>query len=80
MRSSMVPRIKPSWTLAENKKYNDIFANADPENLASVRVLEKAGFRKGILIKNRYSRAYLGKEVMSNLQGFYLARPNIEDM
>ncbi|KAE8443976.1 hypothetical protein EG329_001200 [Mollisiaceae sp. DMI_Dod_QoI] len=43
--------------LRENKKYNDIFAYADPENTASLRVLEKAGFQKGVLVKNRYSRA-----------------------
>ncbi|CZR51786.1 uncharacterized protein PAC_01663 [Phialocephala subalpina] len=63
-----------------NKKYNELKAYADPENKASVNVLTKAGFRKSILLKNRHSRAYLGKGVMSDLQGFYLFRPGTENM
>jgi ribosomal-protein-alanine N-acetyltransferase len=30
-----------------NEKYDRLLAAADPENVASMRVLEKAGFEKG---------------------------------
>jgi ribosomal-protein-alanine N-acetyltransferase len=63
----------------ENNKYDTILANADPDNKASMRVLEKAGFQKGVLVKNRYSRPYLENKVMSDLQAFSLARPEIEE-
>lgn len=64
---------------AENKKYNEICAFADPDNKGSTRVLEKAGFQKGVLLKDRYSRAYLDKKVKSDLQGFSLTRPGTEE-
>lgn len=63
----------------EYKKYDEILACADPENRGSVRVLEKAGFRKGELLKGFYSRPFLGDErIRSDLQKFHLARPGVE--
>ncbi|KAF8864515.1 acyl-CoA N-acyltransferase [Acephala macrosclerotiorum] len=67
------------WAAEANKKYNELWAKADPENKASVNVLTKAGFKKSILEKNCYARAYLGGKVMSDLQGFNLFRPGTED-
>ncbi|KUJ23264.1 uncharacterized protein LY89DRAFT_177406 [Mollisia scopiformis] len=67
------------WAAEENKKYDKLFAKADPENLASMNVLQKAGFKKGLLFKDGYSRASLrDKKLKSDLQGFYVPRPGTE--
>ncbi|PBP23654.1 hypothetical protein BUE80_DR005352 [Diplocarpon rosae] len=58
-----------------NQKYAQLFAAADPENLASTRILIKQGFKKGEYKKDFYARACLGGEVRSDLQFFYLDRP-----
>jgi hypothetical protein len=62
--------------LLENDAEWDLFAHADPENLASTRVLEKAGFKKGKLWENKYIRA-VNRESRnkSSHQVFYLERP-----
>ena len=57
-----------------NKKYDRLFAAADPENKASLRVLEKAGFQKGEYRKAFYERGVLGGK-KSDLQCVYLLRP-----
>ena len=57
-----------------NMKYDRILAAADPENGASMRVLEKAGFQKGEYRKDFYSRACMG-EKKSDLQCYFLERP-----
>lgn len=51
-----------------------LLAHADPENDASNRVLEKAGFQKGDVRKGFYERAILNG-VKSDLQSYYLGRP-----
>lgn len=51
-----------------------LLAHADPENNASNRVLEKAGFQKGEVKKGFYERAIL-VGVKSDLQSYYLERP-----
>jgi ribosomal protein S18 acetylase RimI-like enzyme len=57
-----------------NKKYDRLLAAADPENKASLRVLEKAGFQKGEYRKDFYERRVLGGK-KSDLQCVYLLRP-----
>ncbi|KAK2627113.1 hypothetical protein QTJ16_003079 [Diplocarpon rosae] len=59
-----------------NQKYAQLFAAADPENLASTRILIKHGFKKGEYKKDFYARASLGGKVKSDLQFFYLDRPS----
>jgi hypothetical protein len=55
-------------------------AFADPENVASCRVLEKAGFKKGKLFENMYTRAvHKESRKRSNLQYFWVAGPNATD-
>ncbi|KAG4442045.1 hypothetical protein IFR05_002439 [Cadophora sp. M221] len=63
------------WDLDVSQKYMRLIAAADPENLGSTRILVKHGFIKGELKKAFYARAYLGGEVKSDLQYFYLDRP-----
>jgi len=54
----------------------EMFWGADPENIGSVRVLEKAGFQKGELVKDFHVRAVNeGGGKMSDMQFFYLERP-----
>lgn len=58
-----------------NKNYDKLLAAADPENGASLRVLEKAGFVKAEYRKDYYERGALcGRK--SDLQCFYLPRPS----
>ena len=57
-----------------NRKYDNLLAAADPENRASLRVLEKAGFVKGNYRKEFYERGILGGR-KSDLQCFYFPRP-----
>jgi ribosomal-protein-alanine N-acetyltransferase len=52
-----------------------LLAYADPENVASNRVLEKAGFQKGEVRKAFYERAVFKGARKSDLQGYYLERP-----
>jgi hypothetical protein len=52
-----------SWEVAtdihtENKSYEEIYAAADPENTLSTKVLEKAGFFKKELVRDRYKRHF----------------------
>lgn len=56
-----------------NERREKLLAFADPENGASVRVLEKAGFQKGPLLKEYYERAALGGR-KSDLLSFHLER------
>ncbi|MBV36843.1 MAG: hypothetical protein CMP47_15545, partial [Rickettsiales bacterium] len=63
------------WALQVSQKYDRLIAAADPENLASTRILVKHGFVKGEYKKEIYARACLGGEVKSDLQYFYLERP-----
>lgn len=57
-----------------NEKYDRLLAAVDPENVASMRVLEKAGFEKGEYKVGFYERGCLaGKK--SDLQCFYFERP-----
>ena len=58
-----------------NKNYDRLLAAADPENAASLRVLEKAGFVKAEYRKDFYERGALGGR-KSDLQCFYLPRPS----
>lgn len=58
-----------------SQKYDQLRAAADPENLASTRILLKHGFLKSAYKKDFYARAYLGGEVKSDMQCFYLDRP-----
>jgi len=57
-----------------NKKYDYLLGAADPENGASLRVLEKAGFVKGVYMKDFYERGILGGR-KSDLQCYYVPRP-----
>lgn len=64
--------------VAGNKKYDELRAGADPENLASLRVLEKQGFRKSLLLKEHITRpteVARGKKVKSDIQMLWLPRP-----
>ncbi|KAH7409351.1 GNAT domain-containing protein [Cadophora sp. MPI-SDFR-AT-0126] len=67
------------WALEVSQKYSRLIAAADPENLASTRILIKHGFIKGEYKKDFYARAYLGGEVKSDLQYFYLDRPAMKE-
>lgn len=62
------------WGMEINMKYDRLLAAADPENKASLRVLEKAGFQKGEYRKDFYERGVLGGK-KSDLQCVYLLRP-----
>jgi L-amino acid N-acyltransferase YncA len=75
----LVPRSGQELTgVTVNKKYDRLLAAADPENKASLRVLEKAGFQKGKYMKDFYERSALGGK-KSDLQFVYLLRPvNLE--
>lgn len=59
-----------------NRKYDKLLAGADSENMASQRVLEKAGFKKGEFKKEFYERATLGGR-KGDMQFYYLERPEI---
>lgn len=60
----------------ENQEFTRLEAGADPENVGSVRVLEKAGFQRGELVRDFHVRAVNeGGGKMSNMQFFYLERP-----
>lgn len=61
-----------------NKKYDRLLAGADPENKASQRVLEKAGFKKGEFKRGFYERATLGGR-KGDMQFYYLERPRSLD-
>ncbi|KAH7336268.1 GNAT domain-containing protein [Rhexocercosporidium sp. MPI-PUGE-AT-0058] len=63
------------WGLGVSQKYTRLAAAADPDNIASTRILLKHGFIKGEYKKDYYARAFLGGEVKSDLQHFYLDRP-----
>jgi RimJ/RimL family protein N-acetyltransferase len=52
-----------------------LLAHADPENVASNRVLEKAGFQKGEVKKGYYERSVFKGIRKSDLQSYYLERP-----
>jgi hypothetical protein len=62
-----------------NRKYDRLLAAADPENKASVKVLEKAGFVKAEYRKEFYERASQGGR-KSDLQCFYLERPRASEV
>jgi ribosomal-protein-alanine N-acetyltransferase len=51
-----------------------LLAYADPENNASNRVLEKAGFQKGDVRKGFYERAMHSGAKKSDLQSYYMDR------
>jgi RimJ/RimL family protein N-acetyltransferase len=57
-----------------NVKYDRLLASADSENLASRRVLEKAGSQKGEY-KESYERGIFAGTKKRYLQYFYLERP-----
>lgn len=61
--------------LIENKDLMRLEAGADPENVGSMRVLEKAGFKKGELRKEFYKRAADETGKMRDLQWYHLDRP-----
>ncbi|KAK0105106.1 hypothetical protein ONS96_004509 [Cadophora gregata f. sp. sojae] len=63
------------WAAEENKDFTRLEAGADPENIGSVRVLEKAGFRKGEYVEEFHVRAVNEGGKMSDMQFFYLERP-----
>lgn len=66
------------WAQASNKDHLNITAFADAENSASQHVLERAGFKKGRLLRNHYMRAInIQSGKRSDLQCFYLDRPGI---
>ncbi|PMD33337.1 acyl-CoA N-acyltransferase [Hyaloscypha variabilis F] len=67
--------IEMFWGMEINKNYDRLLAAADPENGASLRVLEKAGFVKAEYRKDYYERGALGGR-KSDLQCFYLPRPS----
>ena len=52
-----------------------LLAHADPENALSMRVLEKAGFQRGAVLRDFYERASLKGARKSDLQCFYLGPP-----
>jgi RimJ/RimL family protein N-acetyltransferase len=52
-----------------------LLAYADPENAASLNVLDKAGFQRGPLKKDFYERAVFKGVKKSDLQSFHLDRP-----
>ncbi|KAF4637242.1 hypothetical protein G7Y89_g835 [Cudoniella acicularis] len=56
MSEALALFIELFWKLDANKKYNRLIAAADPENKASTRVLEIAGFQKGEYKKDFYER------------------------
>lgn len=60
--------------LIENNDLMTLEAGADPENVGSMRVLEKAGFKKGELRKGFYKRAADETGKMRDLQWYYLDR------
>ncbi|KAH8595521.1 GNAT domain-containing protein [Bisporella sp. PMI_857] len=69
------------WTLDGNVDEPVIRAFADPENLASMRVLQKAGFVKGYFLAAQYVRAInLESGKRSSLQGFYMGRPGLKGL
>jgi hypothetical protein len=59
-----------------NKDFDRIKAGADPENLGSTRVLEKAGFQKSEYKKDFYERGIYKDVRKSDLQFFFLMRPS----
>ncbi|KAH8684843.1 GNAT domain-containing protein [Tricladium varicosporioides] len=63
------------FILEANKSFNRLNAAADPANLASIRVLEKAGFTKGEYKKAAYQRTILEGQGKSDLQFFYFPKP-----
>ena len=63
-------------TFAENRESERIEAAADPENVGSTKVLQKAGFQKGEFKKGFYSRSSDEEGVKRDLQFFYIDRPS----
>jgi RimJ/RimL family protein N-acetyltransferase len=55
-------------------KYAKLYAHADPQNSASSRLLEKAGFIKGEYMKEAYERA-LDPGIKRDFQAYYINRP-----
>ncbi len=55
--------------------YTELLATADPENIASIKLLQHSGFEKTKLKKGIYARYSLGGERKSDLQFFALRRP-----
>jgi RimJ/RimL family protein N-acetyltransferase len=58
-----------------NKSFTRLEAGAEPENAASLRVLEKAGFQKGEYKKDFLVRATSEGGRKSDVQFFHLDRP-----
>lgn len=66
------------WGDGEDKPLTRLTAGADPENIGSIRVLEKAGFTKGEYVKDFHVRGVNdGSGVMSDMQFFVLERPPV---
>jgi RimJ/RimL family protein N-acetyltransferase len=67
--------LKLFWALDERRNFSFLVGRADPENLASTRVLQKFGARKGILLKGIWKRN--GEEHERDLQCWNIDRPAI---
>lgn len=68
------------WTLPERKEMKYLVAKAVPENIASTKIIQRAGARKGELLKERYGRFGDGegtKKMDANC--WYLDRPGYEE-
>lgn len=59
-----------------NDKYTRLLAFVDPENIPSIKTLERAGFQRGEYRKEFYERG-CQPGVKRDLQGFFLERPGV---
>ncbi|PVH76269.1 acyl-CoA N-acyltransferase [Cadophora sp. DSE1049] len=75
MSETLTMFLRMFWESEENKGFMRLEAGADPENVGSVRVLEKAGFQRGEYVRDFHVRAVNEGGKMSDMQFFYLDRP-----
>jgi RimJ/RimL family protein N-acetyltransferase len=60
----------------ERMNFKHLVAKVDPENVASTKIVIKAGARKGELLKDSYPRA-VNNGKLSDMVCWYLDRPQM---
>lgn len=71
--------LKLFWSLEERNDVDSLVGMVDPENGASARVLEKAGARRGELLKGVWKRHGDSEEELRDRRCWIIERPQIEE-
>lgn len=71
--------LKLFWALEERRDVKSLVGKADPDNLASVRILQKSGARKGEHLKGAWTKKLEdGQKQERDLVCWIIDRPGVE--